>query len=106
MRRSIPVLAFWFTPLSVSAQFTFDYSAPIINYRGVMNAASLTPPGLNGSAIAQGSIFSIIGQQLGPATSVQASTFPLPTALAGVSVKVIQGNTSVDAIPVLVSANL
>jgi uncharacterized protein (TIGR03437 family) len=104
MHRVVPT--FLFTVLSASAQFNFDYSAPIINYRGVMNAASLTPPGLSGSEVAQGSIFSIIGQQLGPATSVLAGTFPLSTDLAGVSVSVIQGNTSVHAFPVMVSANM
>ena len=97
---------FWalFSAPTASAQFNFDYTAPIINYRGILNAASLTPPGLNGSAIAQGSIFSITGQQLGPAALTESSGFPLLTTLAGVSVKVTQGTTSVNAFPLVVSA--
>jgi uncharacterized protein (TIGR03437 family) len=105
MQLSIRIPIFLFTALSASAQFNFDYSAPIISYRGVMNAASLTPPGLSGSEIAQGSIFSIAGQQLGPPILTQASSFPLLTTLAGVSVKVIQGTTSVNAFPLVVSAS-
>jgi hypothetical protein len=69
-----------FAALSAPAQF--------INYRGVVNAVSFTPPVLSGGSIAQGSIFSIFGQGVGPPT------------LAGVSVQVTQGNTSVNAIPI------
>ena len=32
---------------------------PYINYRGIVNGASYTPPGPIGSQIAQGSVFSI-----------------------------------------------
>ena len=78
---------------------------PYINYRGIANAASYTPPGLSGSEIAQGSIFSISGSNLGPATPVQVSAFPLSKTLAGVSVKVTQGSTSVDALPLIVTAS-
>src|ERR1035438_4786285 len=98
MRRTILISAFLFTALGVSAQ-------PFINYRGVVNAASFSPPGLGGTEIARGSTFSIFGQGIGPATLAQVSSFPLPTTLAGVSVKVIQGNTSIAAFPVVVTAN-
>ena len=77
---------------------------PFINYRGIVNAASFTPPGLSGSEIARGSVFSIFGREIGPASLAQVSIFPLPTTLAGVSVKVTQGNTSVDAFPLVVTA--
>jgi uncharacterized protein (TIGR03437 family) len=98
-------MAFLFTVLSASAQFNFNYSAPIINYRGVVNSASFTPPGLSGGSIAQGSIFSIFGQQLGPATLAKVSSLPLSATLAGVSVQVIQGNTTINAFPIVVTAN-
>ncbi len=77
---------------------------PYINYRGIVNAASYAPPGLSGSEIAQGAIFSIFGSNLGPTTLVQVSSFPLPVTLAGVSVKVTQGSTSVNALPLVVTA--
>ena len=76
---------------------------PYINYRGIVNAASFTPVGASGSGIAQGSIFSIFGSNLGPAGSVQVSSFPLPATLAGVSIKVTQGKVSVDALPLVVT---
>src|SRR5215470_4226874 len=79
--------------------------APAINYRGVVNAASIMPQGLPGGGIAQGSIFTIFGRSLGPATPVAASGFPLSTTLSGISIKVFQGAKSVDALPLFVSAS-
>jgi|SRR5579871_6095763 len=78
---------------------------PHINYRGVVNAASFAPPGSVGSSIARGSIFSIFGSNIGPATLAQVSAFPLPATLAGVSIKITQGSASVNAIPLIVTAN-
>jgi uncharacterized protein (TIGR03437 family) len=77
---------------------------PYINYRGIVNGASYTPPGPIGSQIAQGSVFSIFGSGLGPAALVQVSSFPLQPALAGVSVKITQGSTTVNALPIFVLA--
>lgn len=97
MQRSIRISAILLTALGASAQF--------INYRGVVNGASFTPPGPIGSQIAQGSIFSIFGQGLGPTTLTKVSGFPLLATLAGVSVQVTQGSTTVNAYPIVVSAN-
>ncbi len=77
---------------------------PLIFNRSVYNAASFMPSGVPAGAIAQGSIFSIFGAQLGPAKAVAAGSFPLGTTLGGVSINVVQGSTSVSAIPVFVSA--
>lgn len=77
---------------------------PVVNPNGVVNAASFAKPSLPGGSIALGSIFSIFGNGLGPAVSVQVSAFPLRTNLGGVSVKVTQGSTSVDVIPIYVAA--
>jgi uncharacterized protein (TIGR03437 family) len=95
MWRIIRISIFLVTALGAFAQ-------PYVNYRGVVNAGSFSPAGLNGSEIAQGSIFAIFGQGLGPALA-KVSVFPLSTTLAGVSVKVIQGNTRLDAIPLVVT---
>ena len=70
--------------------------------RGIVHAASYVPQGLPGGGIAQGSLFSIFGKNLGPTASPPLA-FPLSTTLGGVSVKVYQGGASVDAIPVFVS---
>jgi len=75
---------------------------PFMFPRGIVNAASLLPPGLPNGAIARGSVFSIFGRNLGPAAAAQASAFPLQTTLAGVSIRVTQGTTTVEAIPVFV----
>lgn len=66
---------------------------------GVLNAASYAPPATPGGAIAQGSFFSVFGNNLGPATPATVSSFPLGTILAGVSIQITQGNTTVNAIP-------
>lgn len=81
-------------------------AAPFITPNGVVNSASFAPALSPGGAVAQGSLFSIFGARLGPTTGVQPATFPLGTTVAGVSVKVIQGLTSVDAIPLYVSDTL
>ncbi len=75
---------------------------PRIYYRGIVNAASFTPPGLPGGAVAQGSTISIFGSNLGPASSPTLA-FPLQTTLGGVSITLTQGSTAVKAIPVFVS---
>ncbi|HLG99892.1 MAG TPA: hypothetical protein VKX49_26520 [Bryobacteraceae bacterium] len=77
---------------------------PIIYNRAVVNAASFMPPRLPGGAIAQGSIFSIFGARLGPTTGVQATSFPLGTTLGNISITVTQGKTTVNVIPLFVSA--
>ncbi len=77
---------------------------PYVNYRGIVNGASYTPPGPIGSQIAQGSVFSIFGNGLGPAALVQVSSFPLQPTLAGVSVSVAQGSTTLNALPLFVLA--
>ena len=75
---------------------------PAINPRGVVNAASLLASGVPAGSIAEGSIFSVFGSTLGPATGVHASSFPLGTSLSGVSITVTQGATTVNALPVYV----
>ena len=52
---------------------------PLVNAGGVVNAASFVAP------VAPGSLVSIFGSNLAPQTA-QATTIPLPTSLAGVSV--------------------
>lgn len=77
---------------------------PLIYNRSIFNAASFVPTSIPAGVIAQGSIFSIFGAQLGPSKAAFASSFPLGTTLGGVSINIIQGSTSVSAIPVYVSA--
>ena len=76
--------------------------APFINGHGIRNAAGDYPPGLPDGAIAQGSLFTIYGTNLGPTTGVQVSAFPLQITFSGVSVTATQGSTTVNIIPVFV----
>jgi uncharacterized protein (TIGR03437 family) len=94
--------------IRVAAYFTFLTGAavaqpPLIYNRSIYNAASFIPAGVPSGTIAQGSIFSIFGTRLGPTSSVTASSFPLGNTLGGVSINIIQGATSMPAIPVYVS---
>ena len=63
----------------------------------VVNDASGLPQGLPGSGIAQGSLFLILGTNLGPSTGVVASSFQ-NTTLANSSVSVTVGSTTVSAL--------
>ncbi|MBZ2183671.1 MAG: hypothetical protein K7J46_03095 [Bryobacter sp.] len=68
---------------------------PLVDEGGILNAASYLSPRLPGGAIAQGSIFVIFGDRMGPAT-LAAAGFPLPNTLAGTSVRVTSGGQSLD----------
>ena len=73
-------------------------AAPNIAFSGVVNGAGFMPPPRAGSAIAQGSIFSIFGTGLGPERGATATELPLLTSLADVSVRVFTpAGDSVDA---------
>ncbi len=79
---------------------------PSVAKNGVLNVASYAPVGLPNSSIAQGSMFVVFGSNIGPATLQQVNSFPLPTTagLAGTSVKVTVGGTTVTAIMIYTSA--
>jgi len=62
-------------------------AAPAIRTGGVVNAATNTPLGTQGSGIAQGSYFAIYGTGLGPDTSASGSV-PYPSTLGGASVSI------------------
>jgi uncharacterized protein (TIGR03437 family) len=78
---------------------------PLIYSRSIYNAASYMPPGIVAGAIARGSIFSIFGARIGPAQAVTANTYPLGTTLGTVSITLKQGSTSVNVLPIYVSAS-
>jgi uncharacterized protein (TIGR03437 family) len=70
----------------------------------IVNSASYAVAGQNGSGIAQGSIFTLFGQNLGPERLVQAGTFPLTTRLGDTSIRISSGRTSWEAIMIYSSA--
>src|SRR5690242_10460045 len=76
---------------------------PVISPKGIVNTASFTPPDLPGGTVAAGSMVTITGQALGPATAVTASSSQLDTNLAGVTVQITQNDQVTAAYPVYVS---
>jgi uncharacterized protein (TIGR03437 family) len=97
---------------SVSGGQTFTINAssapaaPAIFNNGIVSSASFTPAQAPGGAVAQGSIFSIFGNALGPPVGAQQPSFPLVNTLSGVSIQVISGSTQLNAIPLYVSPGL
>jgi uncharacterized protein (TIGR03437 family) len=61
----------------------------------IVNAASYIPPSLPNSGVAQGALFSVFGSGLGPATAVQAQSYPLPTTqgIGGTTIQVTVNST-------------
>jgi uncharacterized protein (TIGR03437 family) len=72
---------------------------PNITPGGIVNAANN-----RGGSIAQGSLITIYGSNLGPATPVQALAYPIPATLGNVTVSVTQGSTTLQAYLKYVSA--
>jgi uncharacterized protein (TIGR03437 family) len=77
---------------------------PVVSAGGVVNSASYGARyGQGGSpstGIAQGSLFLVFGQDVGPESIARASSFPLPSSqgLAGTSIRVNVSGVSVNAI--------
>jgi len=97
-RRFAPLLAVALFPVVAA------FAQPVINSQGAVNSASYRTPGLPGSGVAQGSIFTVFGTGLGPDSFAQAGSFPLPTTLGGTSVTVTIGNTPTPAIVLFASS--
>src|SRR5260370_9241213 len=91
--------------IPMMSAITVYAQAPAITPHSIVNAASFMNPALPGGAIARGSLFSISGQNLGPVILAQPPSPPFATTLSGVSIRITQGATAVDAIPVSVIAN-
>src|SRR5215472_6795058 len=82
--------------IAASAATAFG-AAPSVSSGGILNHFSFAPPGLPNGGIAQGSIFDIYGDFLGPDKIAQFSGFPIPTEIAGTSVEVTVAGTTVKA---------
>jgi uncharacterized protein (TIGR03437 family) len=75
-------------------------TAPSINSGGIVNAVSN-----QGGGIAQGSMFSIYGTNLGPTTGWTAYQFPIPDTVNNVIVNVTAGSTTLRAYLLFVRAD-
>src|SRR5688572_28762481 len=77
---------------------------PVVSANGVLNSANYLPACAVNGGIARGSIFVVFGSGLGSADLRQVDAFPLRPSLAGTSIRVTVGGSSVDALPIYVSA--
>ena len=69
----------------------------IVYYCGTVNVASLAPFGQPNASIARGSIFTIFGEDLGPAAGQSVTSFPLGTTFQGVSISVTHSGVTTQA---------
>jgi uncharacterized protein (TIGR03437 family) len=80
------------------------FTQPVISPHGIVSNASYVKYGFRNYGIAQGSIFAIFGEKLGPDILVQVNAFPLQKELGGTSVQVTVGGVTVNALPLYVIA--
>jgi uncharacterized protein (TIGR03437 family) len=97
MRRLLAICFFFIPAISIAQ--------PKIYQRRIANSGSFAAAGLPAGGIARGSIFSIIGENLGPAGLIIANSYPVDTTLSGVSIVVTQGQSKVDALPIGIANN-
>ena len=95
-------LRFWL-PAIVTVSGAFAQPSPMVAPHSVVNSASIVPASIPGGWIAQGSIFSMYGTNLGPAQPLTQTGFPLSTQLGSFIVRVVQGTTVANAIPIYAS---
>ncbi len=69
-----------------------------VTVSAAVNAASYLNASLPNGNLTQGGAFVVFGKGLGPATVAEVSAFPLPNTLAGTSVSVTVGGTTVPCI--------
>ena len=79
-------------------------NVPFVPFDGVTNNASYLPGCATNGGIAQGSLFAVFGQGIGPATLAQVRAFPLPVSLEGVAVRVAMAGATYDAWPLYASS--
>ena len=78
---------------------------PFTFYRAILNAASFAPQAAPNGSIARGSMFTLFGRGLGPATGASTPGFPLSPSLAGVSIDICRAGACVSAFPLFVRAD-
>jgi uncharacterized protein (TIGR03437 family) len=89
---------------AVAAGGAVSAQNPVVSPGGIVNHYSYALPGLPNANIARGSIFDIFGSDIGPPLLAQFGGFPIPTSIAGVSVRVTVAGTSTDVLLFFVSA--
>ncbi|MDE3164861.1 MAG: hypothetical protein KGN36_03570 [Acidobacteriota bacterium] len=96
----------WLLATALCAPAADIPAPPALMPGGIVNSASRMPATLPGGAIARGARFVIPGVRLGPAEAQRGDEADPPSTLGGVSVRLRQGETGVDARLLLVSDTL
>lgn len=91
MRKNFLLIALGLFALAAGAS-----AAPQLQQGSIVNAASFAVDGAPNAAIAQGSLFTVFGVEVGPTTAVNVNQFPLPTSLGGVSIRVSANGQNFD----------
>jgi uncharacterized protein (TIGR03437 family) len=78
----------------------YGQASPSFTSTSVVNAASFR----SSEGLAQGSIVTVFGANLGPAQSLSAGSYPLQRNLGGVTVRLAQAGNTFEALPIFVSA--
>jgi len=87
----------------VQASYTLVASGP--TFSGVVNPAGGIPPGFPGYGLAQGSVFTIYGNNLGPATAAQSALPLSTTGLGGTTVTISSHGSTPIPIPLSYASN-
>jgi uncharacterized protein (TIGR03437 family) len=88
---------------TVNISLTVAPLSPVVHTIQVSNTGSFAPADAPNGGIAQGSLFAVFGDGIGPQTLVQ-SGYPLQTRLAGTSAKITVKSVTVDALMVYTSS--
>ena len=95
-----------FTYQGTILQVTYSQVTVGPTFSGVVNPAGGIPPGFPGYGLAQGSVFTIYGNNLGPATAAQPTTSPFPTnGLGGTAVTITPRGSNAIPVPLSYAAN-
>src|SRR5581483_529155 len=85
--------------ISVFVLTTFSARAQAqVTLGAAVNGASYINSAMPNGKLAQGVLFIAFGTNMGPASIQRASTFPLPTTLAGTSIRVTVGGVTKDCV--------
>ena len=78
---------------------------PFVPLDGVVSNANFLPSCATNGGVAPGSLFAVFGREIGPASLVTATSFPLQTTLGDVSIRVVMNGAAYDAWPLYATAS-
>jgi uncharacterized protein (TIGR03437 family) len=102
---SITIRAPLATPSSITIKINLSvYLQPSVAYQ-VTNSASNYISGRSGFGIAQGSLFTVYGYNIGPQEAEESKSFPISLSLGGTSIQITMSGVKYDA-PMISASDL